>query len=164
VSIALFRIDERLIHGQVVVGWEAETRLDMIVVVDDALADSEWEQELYVLGLPPAISAEFASVESARRLLAEWRGSGSRIVLLTRDAATMQRLGAGGLLKGAEVNVGGLHHAPGRRQVLPYVYLSQEETDALRALAADGAAVTARDLPGTRRVELHRMLNGEAAQ
>jgi len=161
VSIELYRIDERLIHGQVVVGWGAETRPDRIIVVDDALASSEWEQELYLLGLPPAITAHFAAVGEARSSLPEWRTDPQRSIILTRNADTMQRLGSGGLLRGVEVNVGGLHHAPGRRQVLPYIYLSEAESAALRALADEGAEVSARDLPATRRVPLDQLVSGE---
>ena len=46
VPIVLFRVDERLIHGQVVIGWGHELRPERYVVVDDDLAESPWEQEL----------------------------------------------------------------------------------------------------------------------
>jgi mannose/fructose/N-acetylgalactosamine-specific phosphotransferase system component IIB len=163
VSVALFRIDERLIHGQVVVGWGATTQPDRIIVVDDPLSVSEWEQELYRLGLPATVASEFASVADARAQLPAWQASEDRIIVLTRDAVTMLALGAGGLLEGADVNVGGIHHAPGRRQVLPYVYLSEEESAALRALGEAGARVSARDLPAAKRVPLHELLNGDSA-
>jgi mannose/fructose/N-acetylgalactosamine-specific phosphotransferase system component IIB len=163
VSVALFRIDERLIHGQVVVGWGATTQPDRIIVVDDPLSVSEWEQELYRLGLPATVSSEFASVAEARAQLPAWQESGDRIIVLTRDAATMLALAAGGLLDGVEINIGGIHHAPGRRQVLPYVYLSDEEAAALRALGEEGARVSARDLPAAKRVPLRDLLNGDAA-
>ena len=51
-TVVLYRIDERLIHGQVVIGWGTQLHPDSYLVVDDALAASDWEQELYVLGLP----------------------------------------------------------------------------------------------------------------
>jgi mannose/fructose/N-acetylgalactosamine-specific phosphotransferase system component IIB len=60
--IVLHRVDERLIHGQVVVGWGAQLHAARIVVVDDDIAASEWEQDLYCLGLPPEIAPEFVSV------------------------------------------------------------------------------------------------------
>jgi mannose/fructose/N-acetylgalactosamine-specific phosphotransferase system component IIB len=163
VSIELLRIDERLIHGQVVVGWGADTRPDRIVVVDDELAASDWEQELYTLGLPPTMTADFVTVASARERLDSWQQSAERVVILTRDGATMLAVAAGGMLSGREVNLGGLHHAPGRRQVLPYVYLSQEEAESLRALAGEGVDVSARDLPGTRRVPLAQLIAGDGA-
>lgn len=156
--IVLHRIDERLIHGQVVVGWGGQLHPDRIVVVDDDLAASTWEQELYCLGLPPEIAPEFTSVAEARERFPAWRISRERVFVLTRDAATMASLARGGLLSGQEVNVGGLHHSPGRRQALPYVYLSDREEAALRELAESGADVSARDLPTTRPVELDQLL------
>ncbi|MBR9990452.1 MAG: PTS sugar transporter subunit IIB [Gemmatimonadetes bacterium] len=156
--IVLHRIDERLIHGQVVVAWGGTLHPDRIVVVDDDLARSDWEQELYCLGLPPEVAAEFRSVDEARSLLPRWGIGREKVFLLTRDAATMAALARDGLLAGQEVNVGGIHHLPGRRQALPYVFLSDTEEASLRQLAADGAEVSARDLPGTRPVALDQLL------
>jgi len=56
------------------------------------------------------------------------------VLVLTRDIATMHRLAAAGALRGEEVNIGGIHYAPGRASVLPYVYLSEAEMVALKAL------------------------------
>jgi PTS system mannose-specific IIB component/fructoselysine and glucoselysine-specific PTS system IIB component len=161
--IVLHRIDERLIHGQVVVGWGSQLHPDHIVVVDDDLSASTWEQELYCLGLPPEITAEFASIAEARVRLPRWRIGHDRVFLLTRDPGTMEQLARGGLLRDVDVNVGGIHHAPGRRQALPYVYLSETETAALRALSDGGANVSAQDLPAARSVDLDQLLEDGTA-
>ena len=149
--IVLHRVDERLIHGQVVVGWGSQLHAARIVVVDDDIAASEWEQDLYCLGLPPEMTPEFVSVAQARTQIPEWRAGAERVIVLTRDVGTMAALAQDGLLRGDEVNIGGIHHAPGRRQVLPYVFLSEVEAGALRDLAANGVDVSARDLPASRR-------------
>lgn len=161
--IVLHRIDERLIHGQVVVAWGSQLHPDRIVVVDDDLSAATWEQELYCLGLPPEIAAEFTSVAEARERLPKWRIGHDRVFLLTRDAGTMEQLARGGVLRDVDVNVGGIHHAPGRQQALPYVYLSPVETAALRALSAGGANVSAQDLPASRRVDLDQLLEDGTA-
>jgi PTS system mannose-specific IIB component/fructoselysine and glucoselysine-specific PTS system IIB component len=158
--ILLFRVDERLIHGQVVVGWGGPLRPDRIVVVDDELAGSVWEQELYTLGLPPEIDAEFIRLEAARAELSAWRQGMQRVIILTRDIRTMRLLASGGLLSGEEVNIGGVHCSPGRRPILSYLFLTPEEEDELRLLAAEGVSISARDLPGARRVELPELLRG----
>jgi PTS system mannose-specific IIB component/fructoselysine and glucoselysine-specific PTS system IIB component len=161
-AIALYRVDERLIHGQVVVGWGALLHPHCIVVVDDALAASTWEQELYTLGLSPDIRAQFTTVADARAHLDEWRAAADLRILLTRDVATMKQLAEGGALKGEEINIGGIHHAPGRREVLTYVFLSDAEAEHLKALEREGVQVYARDLPGSRRIPLEQLLSGEA--
>src|SRR5690242_21954568 len=75
-SIALYRIDDRLIHGQVVVGWGKPLNVGFIVLVDDAVRASTWEQELYRMGVPPDIEVVFASTEEASERLPQWESDG----------------------------------------------------------------------------------------
>jgi mannose/fructose/N-acetylgalactosamine-specific phosphotransferase system component IIB len=157
-SIQLFRIDDRLIHGQVLMGWGRQLRSQRYLVVDDELAESDWEQELYTLTVEDGLEVVFATVDQARAHLTEWMDEGVRSVLLTRDPTHMARLAEGGLMKGSEVNVGGLHHRPGRHQVRPYIHLDADDRDALQHLADEGVTVSGRDLPDAVRVPLDQML------
>lgn len=152
--IVLFRVDERLIHGQVVVGWGERLHMDRVIVVDDDLSTSSWEQELYCLGVPPSVDAAFVNVIEARRSYPHWKADNRRIVVLVRDIPTLTRLAEGGVLGGERVNLGGIHHAEGRQRVLPYLYLSPDERHELELLAEHGVVVAARDLPGSREVPL----------
>lgn len=158
--IVLFRVDERLIHGQVVVGWGGPLHADRIVVVDDELAASPWEQELYCLGVPPEMEARFIDVAAARAELAAWRADPRRTIVLVRDVDTTARVAEGGALAGDEVNLGGIHHAEGRSRVLPYLYLRADERQGLEAIEALGAKVSARDLPASRAVPLAELPRG----
>jgi len=154
----LFRIDERLLHGQVIVGWGMRLGLERYVVVDDELAASDWEQDLYSAGLPPGARIEFVSeAEISTRLpeLLEAPGAGA---LLTRSTSAMRAIASAGLLSGRRVNVGGLHDAPGRRRALRYVSLRPDEADDLRAISEAGVRVSARDLPTSRQVDLEELL------
>jgi mannose/fructose/N-acetylgalactosamine-specific phosphotransferase system component IIB len=156
-SIVLYRIDERLIHGQVVLGWGGQLLPHRYLVVDDELALSDWEQDLYRLGTGDS-EIVFASVEAARLMLPEWREDLVRSILLTRDVASMLRLAQGGLLRGQKVNLGGIHHGPGRLQVLTYLHLTEADVSGLRALEEEGVEVSARDLPDAHKVPLKALL------
>ncbi len=156
--VVLYRVDERLIHGQVVVGWGGRLDPDRIVVVDDPLAGSPWEQELYAVGVPADVTAEFVEVEEAAQKLPEWQSSDERVILLTRDVRSMRRLGEAASLAGEHVNIGGIHHAPGRTPVLRYVFLGDAERQELRALTELGADVVARDVPGARGVGVEELV------
>jgi mannose/fructose/N-acetylgalactosamine-specific phosphotransferase system component IIB len=126
--------------------------------VDDDIADSQWEQELYAMGLPSEVIPSFETLHAARAQLPGWRANGERVLVLTRDVATMRKLAEGGAMRGDEVNIGGIHYAPGREAILPYVYLSADEKASIQDLAGEGVRVTARDLPGARRVDLKELL------
>lgn len=157
-SIVLFRVDERLIHGQVVIGWGHELRPDRYVVVDDDLAGSAWEQELYRLGADGAV-VDFVTAETASRALDSYLSDATRTILLTRDVATMRRLAEGGGMRGHTVNFGGLHHGPGRAKVLTYLHLAPSDVEDVRRIMHEGIRVQARDLPDAPRVDLANALD-----
>lgn len=156
--ILLYRVDERLIHGQVVLGWGSRLNPSRYIVVDDALAGSEWEQELYRLSLDDRAEARFASVDEALAALPAWQEDPTRTVLLTRDVETMLRLAEGGGLEGQEVNLGGLHHASGRVAVRSYLHLDDGDRERLRRLDALGVRVSGRDLPDSLKVGLEALV------
>ena len=157
--IVLFRIDERLIHGQVVVGWGGQLRPDLFVVVDAGLVSSGWEQELYLLGVPEGTGAVFLSPEQAREAIPELKASPDRVVVLTRDVATMLALARGGAMEGESVNLGGIHSQSGREEVLPYLFLDDMDRDRLREISREGVRVTAKDLPGSQEIPLDTLLD-----
>jgi mannose/fructose/N-acetylgalactosamine-specific phosphotransferase system component IIB len=152
-SIALYRIDDRLIHGQVVVGWGKPLNVGFIVLVDDAVRSSESEQELYRMGVPPEIELAFASAAEAVAQLPAWERDPRVGLLVAADIDTLAAL-SGNSHKVARINVGGLHYRPGRSARLRYVYLSDAEVAQLQALAARGVEVTAQDVPTARPVPL----------
>src|SRR5690606_22476393 len=92
VSIELFRIDDRLIHGQVVVGWGQPLEIAFIVLVDDNVAASDWEQDLYRMGVPAEMEVYFDTVDAAAAKLADYLADERPGILLTGDIATMGRL------------------------------------------------------------------------
>ena len=91
-ALELYRIDDRLIHGQVVVGWGQPLDLGFIVLVDDEVASSDWEQELYRMGVPPDMDVYFDGVEAAATNLERYQDDDRRGLLLTGDIDTMTRL------------------------------------------------------------------------
>jgi PTS system mannose-specific IIB component/fructoselysine and glucoselysine-specific PTS system IIB component len=152
--IVVNRVDDRLIHGQVVVGWGRPLGIELMILVDDQVAACGWEQELYRMAVPPEIELRFAALSEAAAELPAWQASPRRILLLTGDIATMAALHAAAGSVVNAINLGGLHHQPGRRQRLPYLYLTDDELTSLRALEAAGAQITAQDVPSAAPVPL----------
>ena len=157
-TLVLCRVDDRLIHGQVVVGWGQPLDVDFIVLVDDEVAGSDWEQELYRMGVPPEVEVYFDSVEQAASKLPQYHAEERRGILLTGEIATMRALAARGGIPA--VNIGGVHHRAGRTQRLRYVFLTDDEARELRELAKLGVTVTAQDVPSARAVALEDIIRG----
>jgi PTS system mannose-specific IIB component/fructoselysine and glucoselysine-specific PTS system IIB component len=161
VTLVLNRIDDRLIHGQVVVGWGQPLDVRFIALVDDGVASSDWERELYRMGVPPEMELYSNTVDEAIAAMPRYRNDARPGLLLTGNIGTMRRLVDGAGIRA--VNVGGLHSKPGRVQRMRYVFLSEDEERQLRELARGGVEVTAQDVPSARPVALDELLAGTDA-
>lgn len=155
--IVLSRVDDRLVHGQVVIGWGRPLGVEFIVLVDESVAASPWEQDLYRMAVPPGIDVRFATVSEAALQLAAWQAGERRGILLTGDIDTMAALHRAQPAVVHRINLGGIHHRPGRRERLPYIYLTDDELRGLVALEASGAEIAAQDLPTTTPVPLRAL-------
>lgn len=157
-TISLMRVDDRLIHGQVVIGWGA--RLDPVgyLVVGDEIAASSWEQELYRMGLPDGARSEFVAVEDAPAAIqTAGRESGGWIVLFPSIEVAC-RVARTGALRGAALNLGGIHAGEGGRILLPYLQLAAGDVERLVEMRALGVEISARDLPDSADVPLDDLL------
>ncbi|MEY4374458.1 MAG: hypothetical protein RL760_624 [Candidatus Eisenbacteria bacterium] len=147
-SWLLHRIDDRLIHGQVLVAWGARLAPARIWLVDDAVAASAWERDLFRESAPGIDVHVVTVAEAAAAHAAESVAEGGAF-LLVRDLATARRLVEAGAAVG-DWNVGGLHYAPGKDKVNDYVYLDAADRGDARALLAAGAGLVVQDVPASR--------------
>ncbi len=151
-SWTLCRVDDRLIHGQVLVAWGGRLNPDRIWVVDDAAAADPWERELYGASAPGVDVKVVTVAEAAAAWASESTASGGAF-LLVRDLVTALRLVEAGAAP-ARLNVGGLHYAPGKEKVNEYVYLDDADRRAARALLQRGVALDVQDVPASHAVPL----------
>jgi len=157
-TLALLRVDDRLVHGQVVIGWGRPLGARFIVLVDDAVRESGWEQDLYRMAVPDDVEVIFANVPEAIAGLPAWSTDPRPGILLTADLATMAALHDAAPALVRRVNLGGLHHRPGRIERLRYIYLGDGDAELLHRIGSEGTMVTAQDLPTTAAVDLETLL------
>ncbi len=156
-SLSLVRLDDRLIHGQVVVGWGNALGADQIMLIDDHVAEAQWERDLYRLGVPPDVDVEFRSVADAPRALEDAENSDKQVIVVIADIDTLTRVCQTSKVV-RKVNIGGLHERAGRSRRLRYVFLTDSEGESLRLLAEDGVDISARDVPTGKSVPLSDIL------
>jgi mannose/fructose/N-acetylgalactosamine-specific phosphotransferase system component IIB len=146
VPLLLARIDDRLLHGQVAFGWGGPLRPTWIALVSDSLRADPARASLYLFAAPEGARAVTLSVSEALETPTRDAIESERAFLLFPGAEEPLRLKQGGFPL-EEVNVGGLHHAPGKVAVLPFVYLDEGDKEMLRSLARLGVRLVAQDLP-----------------
>jgi PTS system mannose-specific IIB component len=145
--IALVRVDNRLLHGQILETWIPRLGIGEIVVADDEAAASPLARAAMMLCAPPGVPVR---VEALRDVpWAQLAAAPGEVLVLVRDVPALLAARAAGLVPeiARRVNVGNVHFAPGRRPVSPSVFLTDGEVRALRALSAEGYDVEARAIP-----------------
>jgi len=145
--IALVRVDNRLVHGQVLVTWVPHVAAELLLVADEEAARNPLARAAMTLALPPGLRASIEPPGSVR-----WEAlaaSPERVLVVVRDVADVERAVDAGLTpqRSLAIQIGNVHFARGRRQVTPSVFLSEEELGVLRRLVAAGFAVEARAVP-----------------
>lgn len=151
-SWILVRVDDRLIHGQVVIAWGGRMRPARIWVADDAIAASEWERDLLVSAAPDA-DVRVAGIAAAAAAWGEEEAAPGGAFLLVRDLSGALALHQAGA-RFERLNLGGLHYAPGKTKVNEYVYLDERDRDAARRLSARGVTLEVQDVPAARPLPL----------
>jgi len=149
--ITLVRVDNRLIHGQVVEAWLPFLKVSRVVVADDEAASSPLIRAAMALAVQSAIEVQILPL--AQVDFAALSKDGVRTLVLLRDVAAVPFAFAHGLSM-EELNLGNVHFGTGRRQVSPSVFLAEAELKALQQLAEQGVRVEARAVPAEKPVAL----------
>jgi PTS system mannose-specific IIB component len=142
--IRWLRVDDRLIHGQVVVAWRQHLRYDAIWIVDDALANDAFLRDVLQMTAPSGVPVNVTTVQQAVDALAQ--SESNAILVLVKSPETVLQLVKAGLVI-AHVNVGNLGAAPGRKRALKSISLGPEHAIALDALAACGIEIAFQLVP-----------------
>ena len=148
-SVALVRVDDRLLHGQVLIAWGCSLAVQRYLIVDDPLARSAFERSL-VESCGGDVPVEITGLaDGVSRLIAEAGRPGTAVVLVRGlpQALDLVRAvrAAGGTLD--QLNLGGAHHAAGKERVHDYVYFDDADRAALAALHELGVRVSVQDVP-----------------
>lgn len=136
-KIALARIDDRLIHGQIVTAWCRTTSVTTILIADDALVNDSFTQRLLKAASPPDISVMILAVEMAGDFLKEDAVSDERIMLLTKTPEEMEKLAEAGVAF-EKIVLGGMGMKPGRNRFNKNVSASPEEVACMKRIVDRG--------------------------
>ena len=147
-GVALIRVDNRLVHGQVLEAWLPALDAHGVLVADDEAAGNVLARSAMALAIPPKVQFQVLKVSAAADLLRPGGKGvpGVRTLLLVRDVRDAIALAEQGIAI-PRLNLGNVHYASGRRQVAPSVYLDAGEMEALSRLASRGTEVEARAVP-----------------
>jgi mannose/fructose/N-acetylgalactosamine-specific phosphotransferase system component IIB len=154
--IVLIRIDDRLIHGQVVEGWVNFLKATCIFVADDRVASNPFQRTIMELSVPQGLRAVIGRVEDICDLVRTAALNADKIILLFSNPADVLRAINSGL-DCRVLNIGGMHYVPGKRKLMDVLAVDDADLAALKELAAKGIKIDVQTVPNQRRVPLEKI-------
>ncbi|MDI6783172.1 MAG: PTS sugar transporter subunit IIB [bacterium] len=155
-GLKLVRIDDRLIHGQVVVGWVRFLNANHIIVADDAVAKDAMQKALYEMVVPRELTVSILTLaETAEKIQQNIYGNDTIILLVARpkDVLALANLG----LPMKSINIGGMRFEPGKKQITKSVSVDDEDGMMLRELAAKGIEIEGRAVPTDEKIDIVKL-------
>lgn len=158
-NITVFRIDDRLIHGQIVTAWIAYADAKQIVVADDKAAKDSFQQTLLKMATPDNIELKILSIEEAKNYIKEDTDDKKTLLLVRGPKQAIEIIDANENLR--TINVGNLNMKKGKTKVLGNMWVDESEVLALKELDEKGVKLEVRVVPNDRSQDVMELLRKE---
>lgn len=140
-NVVLARVDDRLIHGEVVSVWTPSLHVNRIIIVDDEVAADQFNKRVIKALAPEGVKCNVYDTERGADILQrDSKEAGERVMILTKTPITYDRMAKLGL-KLKEVNLGGMGLRGERTPFIKNVSCSPDEMEAIKSLMAEGTRV-----------------------
>lgn len=145
-SLVLTRIDNRLIHGQILEAWVPFVQADCIVVANDEIAGNPLKVMMMKASVPSRMRVEIGTVAESIDLLNSSQLNLCRVLLLFGTTSDAVRAYCGGLVYD-QLNLGNLHADKGKARFSCTLFLNPADMDDLELLDQAGVKITSRCIP-----------------
>ena len=157
-NIVLARVDDRLIHGQVLSGWVPKYRANVIFIVDDEIAKDKLTKRILKASVPGHIKLSIYSVSlSAEILQGKPETAKERILLLAKSPIPFYQLMEAGCSLPA-INLGGMGMFDDRQPFFRNLSCNDEEKQVLKKLLDRDTELFYQLVPDQKRYDMKKIL------
>ncbi len=154
-NIVLTRIDNRLIHGQVATQWSGVIGANLLLVANDEVSTNKMRQNLMKMAAPSYAQTRFFSIEKTIEIIHK-ASDKQKIFLICENPQDVLRLVEGGVPV-TKLNIGNMHMAEGKRQVVGSVAVDDSDIAAFRKLQELGVELEIRRVPQEKAESLEKL-------
>ena len=162
-DIALVRVDNRLIHGQILEAWVPYIEASCIMLVNDEIAGDFFRETIIRMAVPRDVEVIVSSVEDFARKYPYSTGHGKKTIILfasIADALKAFQLG----FKFDKLNLGNVHHLQREGKETSYsssVFLNDSDVkNILSLMSSAGVQIELRRIPADAPVDVRDVITG----
>jgi len=159
-NIVLARIDDRLIHGQILTSWVHTVDATKIVIIDDPLTKDSFMQRILKAAAPSDIAVDIFTIADGINYLNGDNKQSEKIIVLSKTPEVMEQL----LINGINLDkiiLGGMGAKKGRTTFNKNVSASPEEVKTMRRIVAKGVEIYYQLLPKESPMNIKKLLKEE---
>lgn len=156
-DIALVRIDNRLVHGQILEAWVPFLRASCIVVVDDQVASDFFQETVIRMAVPREVEVIISGLKEFAEAYPFTQGRGKKTIVLfstVSAALAVHRLG----FRFAKLNIGNVYNENCRLCCTPSVLLSDMDVSDITSLHDEGVQIEVRRVPREKPVDFYDII------
>lgn len=143
--INVARIDDRLIHGQVITTWVKNYDIEQVLVINDKVANDKVQQSVLTMSAPAGLKVHVFGVQQFIEILKKTPIKKRTMLLFTNSIDVDVMVSAG--LELEKLNVGGMRMQNGRHQLSRAVSVTPEEEQAFKNLINKNVIVEVQMVP-----------------
>jgi len=155
-NIVLARIDERLIHGQVMTRWIKGLFVKRILVIDNKIAKDDFYIQVLKMTVAAGIELECLSAADAAKLINENTDDVNTLLLFKEIAPVKEMADAGYMVE--TLDIGNVGSSRIRKAITKQVFMSDEEVEIAKELNSRGMKIVIQMLPSDAEVDLIGLL------
>lgn len=155
--INVARIDDRLIHGQVITTWVKNYDIEQVLIINDKVAADKVQQSVLTMSAPPGLKVLVFGVQKFIEIFKKTPIKKRTMLLFTNSIDVNTLIDNG--LEIEKLNVGGMRMQDGRHQLSRAVAVTPEEERAFRNIIAKKLEVEVQMVPKDPIIDLKTLLN-----
>lgn len=151
--ISHMRMDDRLIHGQIVTAWIKEAQADTILLADDKAAKDPTQQMILKFAVPNGIKLLIVTMKEAYQIICDDSQKGTALLIVRNPETAYELFSMGYHID--SINVGNISNSrskTGRTRLLSNIYVEQNDADYLRKIHELGIRLDVRAVPTDRSI------------
>lgn len=144
--IILVRVDDRLLHGQIICAWVPFMKADALLVASDEAAEDRLVSEIIEACGCTGLNVYVKKINDAASYIGEGGLKNKRVILIVGDLRDAMRVYEEGL-HFAALNLGNVHHEENGRKITSSVFVNSEDEKIIERFEALGVSIEIRDVP-----------------
>ena len=157
-NIVLIRVDDRLIHGQILESWLPYLKAQCIVVANDLLAEDSFQMAILSMAVPERIKLRMVSVDSVGELNSDLELSGKTTLVIVSSVLDAYRIIQNGISAG-KINLGNMRSSGADKQLMYSFWVRQKDIVMLKEIITQGIFVNLQSVPREKEIDIKDILN-----